>query len=147
MTAILRYAAGLLDAGLRDEAIAACRNAIELDSEDKQFVADLATILERKDQRDRFSDKAGLDEAIKLLDGISKDLPDLKETDRLPTDLFMARRFEEKQSFYKRAEGARSRGDLRIAGGGVSGSLQVVEKPRHFIGTMRLGLPCSRPAN
>jgi hypothetical protein len=156
---MLRYAAGLLEAGFRDEAIVVCRKAIdldpksapsyarlsflyrhdpagrldvagnnpaeaekairkamELDPTDKRAIVDLATILEWRDPRDRYMDKAGLEDAIKLLDGISADLPGLQQTDRLPSEMFFARHFTELQSFYDRKEGASSRGDLRIAG-------------------------------
>jgi tetratricopeptide (TPR) repeat protein len=156
--ALLRYAAALLEAGFRDDAIAVCRKAIaldpksatayarlsflfrhdpagrldvpgndlaeaekairkamELDPEDKQFVLDLATILEWKDPRERYADKTGLEEAINLLEGISKDLPGLEQTDRLPMDLFYARHFADMQSFYERPEGGNTRGDLRVA--------------------------------
>jgi len=158
VSGMLRYAAGLLEAGFRDQAIAVCRKAIELDpksasayarlsfvyrhdrvgrldgagkditeaekairkaieldSADKQLVADLATVLEWKNAQDRYLDKAGLEEVIRLLDGISRDLPDLQKADELPTALFWARHFTELRSFYSRPEAASSRADLRIA--------------------------------
>ncbi len=159
VAAVLRYAAGLLEAGFRDEAIAVCRKAIdldpksapayarlsflyrhdpagrldfagrdllesekairkamELDPTDKHLVVDLATILEWKNPEERYADKSGLEESIKLLQEISKDLPDLQATDQLPVDLFYTRRFSDMQSFYERPEGGVSRGDVRIAG-------------------------------
>jgi len=157
--ALLRYAAGLLEAGFRDQAVAACRKAIELDPKsaaayarlsflyrhdpagrldigsrdlaesekairkaieldpsDKHLVLDLATILEWKNPEERYADKAALQGSIKLLEEISKDLPDLQATNQLPIDLFYLRRFSDMHAFYERPEGGRSRGDVRIAG-------------------------------
>jgi len=109
--------AGRLDVVGNDlsEAEKAIRKAMELDPANKQLVADLAVILERRNTKLGYVDKDGLEEPIKLLDGISKDLPDLQLANQLPTDLFYARRFADTQAFYSRPEGARSRADLRIA--------------------------------
>jgi tetratricopeptide (TPR) repeat protein len=158
VSTLLRYAAALLEAGFRDDAIAVCRKAIELDpksapaysrlsflyrhdtagrldvqgndlpeaekairkameldADNKQSILDLATILEWREPGERYADKDGLEEAIKLLQGISKDLPGLQQVDRLTTDLFYARRFSDMQAFYERPEGQRSSGELRVA--------------------------------
>ena len=94
--------AGRLDLAGKDltESENAIRKATELDPNDKGLVVDLATILEWKNPDEQYADMDGVDQAATLLNGISKDLPGLRQVNLLPMALFYARRFTELQSFY-----------------------------------------------
>ena len=97
------------------EADEAIRKAVELDSNDKHLIAEEAIIKEWEPSAERYADASNLADAIKLLEPIAADLPNIGEQDLLPSALFYARRFSDVQAFYDREEGRTAPADFRLA--------------------------------
>jgi tetratricopeptide (TPR) repeat protein len=157
INALLRYASALIQVGLRDKAIAICREAIQTDPRspeawlrlsfayrhdpigrmnqagtnleqaekaiqtaiglnprEPRYIAELALTKEWA-PGGRFEDPGALAESARLLEGISKDLPPMGQTDALPNALLHLRQFDAGKQFYAREEAKSARADLKLA--------------------------------
>ena len=119
------------------EADEAIRKAVELDSNDKHLIAEEAIIKEWEPSAERYADASNLADAIKLLEPIAADLPNIGEQDLLPSALFYARRFSDVQAFYDRellffgADQSLNPKQQGTIGAAKSQAMQGTDRPDH----------------